>query len=83
MTQYQMPVRAIKNILKKELDEFQKAFHSAYPKFIMADVMKEMVYLAHSQLNDKLANSNTYDELEDYISLAGYRMSLEEWINSL
>ena len=80
---YQMPVRAIKSILKKELQDFRDGFYNNYPRFIMAEVMKEMVSIAFHQLNAKLENSNSYDELEDYITFAGYRMSLEEWINFL
>ena len=80
---YQMPVRAIKSLLKQELNSFRDGFYNAYPKFIMADVMKEMVSISFHSLNERLENCNSYEELDDYISFAGYRISLEEWINSL
>lgn len=83
MTEYQMPVKAIKSILKKEIEEFSNVFHRAYPSFIMADVMKEMVYISKNYPLDKIEKCATYDDLEEIISEAGYRMSLEEWIDSL
>lgn len=82
--EYQMPVRAIKNILMQELQGFFDAFYREYPgSFVMSDVQKEMVRIAKEVLSAKLEFCNTYEELNAYISDAGYRMSLEEWINSL
>lgn len=81
---YQMPVRAIKNILKKELEEFKAhAIQALYNANTMSDVPKEMVYLAYTELSGILEKSNDYASLEDYLNHAGYRMNLEEWINSL
>jgi hypothetical protein len=80
---YQMPVRAIKNILRKELDERKQSFYNAYPNFIMSDTQKEMIYIAHSNLSEILDKCEDYASLEDFISYSGYRMSLEDWINSL
>jgi hypothetical protein len=80
---YQMPVKAIKNILKKELEDHKQGFYTAYPSFIMSDVMKEMIYKGHNIMMEMLELCTTHDELNDFISFAGYRMSLEDWINSL
>jgi hypothetical protein len=80
---YQMPVRAIKNILKKELEERKQSFFNAYPSFIMSDTQKEMIYLAYAELSGILEKCNDYASLEDFISYSGYRMSLQEWIESL
>lgn len=79
---YQMPVRAIKNILKAELQGFKDSFYTMSAG-VLSDVQKEMINLAYSELSGILEKSNHYNELEDYIAYAGYRMSLEEWINSL
>lgn len=80
---YQMPVRAIKNILGKELQDFRNRFYNAYPSFIMSDVQKEILSIGYELLKVKLDACVTYEDLEEFISFAGYRMSLEEWINSL
>lgn len=80
---YLMPVRAIKNILHKEIVEFRDGFFRAYPSFIMADVQKEMVNLAKAILISKLNLCESYEDLDEFISYAGYKMSLEDWINSL
>lgn len=83
MSNYIMPVRAIKNILRKELEERKQSFFNAYPNFIMSDTQKEMVYLAYTELSGILEKCNDYASLEDFISYSGYRMSLQEWIESL
>ncbi len=83
LTPYTMPVRAIKNILAKELESFKDGFFEAYPTFIMSDHQKEFVYIAYGILKNKLESCNTYEELDEYITFAGYRMSLTEWIESL
>lgn len=80
---YQMPVRAIKNILKQELERFKNDTYQVVRKNTASDVPINMVMLAYTELSGILEKSNAYNELEDYISYAGYRMSLEEWINSL
>jgi len=80
---YIMPVRAIKNILKKELEDHKQGIFNAYPRFIMTDVQKEMIYIAYKALLNTLNECNDYVSLEAYISYAGYRMTLNEWINSL
>lgn len=80
---YQMPVKAIKNILQKELEEKKQSFFNAYPAFIMSDTQKEMIYISYAHLYEILQKCNDYASLEDFISYSGYRMSLEEWINSL
>jgi hypothetical protein len=49
----------------------------------MSDTQKEMIYIAHSNLSEILDKCEDYASLEDFISYSGYRMSLEDWINSL
>jgi len=83
MNNYIMPVKVIKNILKKELEDFKNGFFNSYPNFIMSDVQKEFIYIAYGALLNVLNKCEDYASLEDYISYAGYRMSLQEWINSL
>lgn len=83
MSEYVMPVRAIKNILRKELQERRDSFFQAYPTFIMSDAQKEMINIAYENLLSVLEKSNDYASLEDFISYSGYRMSLQEWIDSL
>lgn len=80
---YQMPVRAIKNILKKELEEFKDSALNLLHKGYVNDATKELIYIAHNVLTEKLEACNDYDSLDEFVSFVGYRMSLEEWINSL
>lgn len=79
---YQMPVKAIKNILGKELESHRDGFYHVYPNFIMSDFQKNMIDIAYHCLKDVLELCNSYEELDSYIG-RNYRMSLEEWINSL
>lgn len=79
----EISVKAIKNLLKRELSEHKtnaiQALHNAY----VPNVQKEFIYIAHSYLENKLATLTTHDELDDFIFECGYRMSLEDWVNSL
>lgn len=79
---HRMPVRAIKNILQKELQGFRDGFYTMSAG-TLADVQKEMIFLAYEELSEYLDTCEDYKSLEEYLSFAGYRMSLEEWINSL
>lgn len=78
-----MPVRAIKHILEKELEGFYESSLRVLHKESLSDVPYEMMDIARAVLQAKLVNCNDYESLEEYINYAGYRMSLEEWVNSL
>ena len=77
-----MPVKAIKRILGDELSDF---YSEACEKlrYCISDVTKSLVHISHDILSDRLKDCETYEDLEEYISFAGYRMSLSEWIESL
>lgn len=80
---YTMPEKAIKHILQKELDihktEALQILYNAY----VPDTEKELIYIAYQTLQNVLNQCETYNQLEDYLSYAGYHMSLEDWISSL
>ena len=76
------PVKAIKNILLRELESHNRGFYNAYPQFIMSDVQKNMVQLANDLMQGRLKVYTTYEELDDYIR-EFYCMSLVEWVESL
>ena len=78
---YQMPVRAIKNILKKEIQDHTDGFY--WGMTCMSGVQKEMISIAKENILSRLESCNTHDELDDFLSYAGYCRSLEDWINSL
>jgi len=80
---YQMPVRAIKSILGQELDKFKDVVSRAANSACLADAGREMVVIGYEAMKAALEKCNDYESLEEYISFAGYRMSLEEWVNSL
>jgi hypothetical protein len=76
---YQMPVRAIKNILGKEL---QSHYQSACQR-ISNDIQRGFIHRGYNVVADKLESSQSYDDLQGVLTLADYRMSLQEWIESL
>ena len=80
---YIMPVRAIKRILGEELDKFKAQFFIHESQLTMSDVQQEMLYIAESVMKASLESCTTYAELDDFLSYAGYRMSLQEWVQSL
>lgn len=83
MTDYTLTPRGIKNILKAEIEaHFNNLFsvvHAAYPP----DVQKEILYNAKIDYLARLDMCNDYESIDKFISWAGYRMSLEDWIKSL
>jgi hypothetical protein len=83
MENYIMPVKAIKNILLKELEEFKSMTYEAVKKSYLSDVCANLVIMGYSKLKEQLEKCNSYESLEEYVTDAGYRMHLEEWINSL
>lgn len=76
---YQMPVKAIKSILRKELD----SHYSNACQTIYHDIQRGFIHNGYRLTVDKLNSAQTYDDLQDVLELADYCMSLEEWINSL
>lgn len=81
---YVMPVRAIKNILKKELQDHRDGLYAISANgVILTDCQKEMIRFAHVKMQSALSFCTSYDDLEKFLSFAGYRMSLTEWIQSL
>ena len=81
--EFQMPVKAIKNILKKELEERKTTFINILHNNYVNDSCKEMIYIANEVSSKKIDECHNYEELDEVISFLGYRMSLEDWINSL
>lgn len=77
--EYQMPVRAIKNIMRKEIQEH----YSVACQDLHHDVQRNFVHVGYRYILAELEKCVTYDELDNFLSLADYRMSLQEWINSL
>ena len=77
----EIPFTAVKNLLAKELDSFRKEGFKV--KFTLSDVSKQAMFYGFNYLGDMLIKAETFDDLENYVTHAGYRMSLQEWIDSL
>lgn len=80
-----MPIKAIKKTLLSELEEFRKlAQESLHANHVWHDTVPfEMLSIGYQHMQKALEACTTYDDLDNYIWYAGYRMSLEEWVNSL
>lgn len=76
---YQMPIKAIKRIVGEELaSHYAQACQSIYN-----DVQREFLHRGYHDLaKSSLESCTSYKQLDDFIG-EWYRMSLEEWINSL
>lgn len=79
MSDYQMPVKAIKSILLKEHESF---IQSARNNMHLFDYGDYMLRIADETIREKIAYCDSYPKLEDFIG-ESRRMSLQEWIDSL
>jgi hypothetical protein len=84
---YQMPVKAIKNILTKELAEFRQNALYGNPSGKnnirhCNDATKNIFESGYDLLTARLDACNNHEALDSFIGEV-YRMSLEDWINSL
>lgn len=76
---YEMPVKSIKSILKRELQAHRDSLY----KLAFNDIHRGMIDLSFKALNTILCECENYPQIGNYLDEAGYRMSLEDWINSL
>lgn len=76
---YQLPVKSIKSLMTKEI----QSHYSTACQTIYNDVQRNFVHIGYRYLLAELEKCTTYDELDNFLSLADYRMSLTEWIESL
>ena len=49
----------------------------------LCDTLLETWSIGNEMILDRVKAAETFDELDNVISFAGYRMSLQEWIDSL
>ena len=78
-----MPVKAIKNILKKEIESHKEHLFTQMSMGWFPDVQKEMIRIAFYTLTEKLDICQSYEDIQELLDFAGYRVSLDEWVNSL
>lgn len=66
-------------------DEYKKHYdalrNTAYKECI-PDPQFEMIAKGYSELFGKLYLCDTWDELDEWMSNAGYRMSVQDWLDS-
>lgn len=74
-----MPVKAIKSLLGKEL----QGHYSAACQTIYSDIQRGFVHIGYKHLKAMLESAETYEQIEEVLSEADYGMSLQEWIDSL
>lgn len=83
MTEIIISVKTIKGLLGAELLKFTNHAHSVLKGRCLADAISELVHIGFITADNKLRSCQTYDDLEDYVGWVGYKMSLQEWLDSL
>jgi hypothetical protein len=74
-----LSVKSIRNILLKEYEEKKSALYN----ILYADsYLREYFTDAIHKIEDEIKALDSYEALEEFIS-DHYRMSLEDWVNSL
>lgn len=72
-------LKAIKNIMSREFrSHYQSACQSLHN-----GVQRGFVNYAHNLAQERIENAQTEQELESILEDFDYRMSLQEWVNSL
>lgn len=74
-----------KTAKKMLLTEYEGHYKNAQQVMINAyvpDVQKEMVHNGYYAAREKIEASTDWEMLEEAISFCGYRMSLQEWLDS-
>lgn len=69
----------IKRLMTKEL----QSHYSSACQTIYHDVQRNFVHIGYRYLLAELEKCETFEQLDEWLSLADYRMSLQEWIDSL
>jgi hypothetical protein len=78
----QIEVRTIKKMLLKEYEEMYNATYQVVRKGTSADACLEMLRNGYDVGKKCIEQATTYDELDEALSFCGYRMSLQEWLDS-
>lgn len=76
----ELSVKTIKSLMFKELyahykDACQNTYSSTWRAFIHRGY--------HDVIVPRIESATTFDELEEILSLMDYKMSLQDWIDSL
>lgn len=79
MNEITIPVKTIKILMLKEVESH---FTSARTN-IYSDVQRRMLYLGYYDVKMVLEHAESIDDLQDALDMLDYRMSVQEWINSL
>lgn len=79
MSEITVPIKALKNLLGKEID----SHYSEACQSIHHNVQRGFIHLGYRLIKDRLAIAESYDDLDEILSDMDYRMSIQEWVNSL
>lgn len=71
--------QTIKKLMIKEI----QSHYSSACQVNHNDIQRNFVHIGYRYLLAELEKCETYDELDSWLSLADYRMSLQDWIDSL
>ena len=77
--EYQMPVKAIKNILLKEHNSFMSSIRE---RVYRLDYNVYLLDVASEATINRIQSCETYAQLDEFIG-ESRRISLQEWIDSL
>lgn len=72
----------IKKMLLKEYEEMYNVTYRVVYQGTSADACREMLSNGYDVGKKSIEEANTYDELDEALSFCGYRMSLQEWLES-
>lgn len=79
----EIPFRVVKKLIAKELAEHIAEAKRILRKNAFADVQQNLAHIAENVLSPMLERCETLEQLEDFMGEANYRMSVQDWINSL
>lgn len=83
MKELTMPLKSVKILIKREIELHMDNVSKVVHQYCYPDVQRKSVSIARDQLNKKLDACETLEQLEAFMSYSGYRMSVQDWIDSL
>ena len=74
-----LPIKAIKHLMAKEIE----SHYSTACQSLHNGVQRGFLHLANREIQKRIERAQDKSELEEILSDMDYRMSLQEWVNSL
>lgn len=79
----QVKVETVRRMLMDEWEHmYEFAARELDDKSAPCDAIRNMLLLGYRQVMEKIRSAETFEDLDHAVYLAGYRMTLQQWLDS-